>query len=193
MKSLGSTSGLPRTLSSIGARVKEPFKYSYFKKLSAWQKSAKKCRTLEQRGVTPRSVKSWLLKADKLRKEATALEKKAKFRCSHPVEEQYIESIPVTEQESYQDTQCAFLGLFCKGVTKYKTVTNYKDVVKTKDVTQYREETRYRTVTKTRTETREKEVLKTRMETRYKEVNWIFGFDAIIELKPLLSKLSRGS
>ena len=101
------------------------------------------------------------------------------------VQEQHIESIPVTEQEPYQDTECAFLGLFCEGVTKYRTVTNYKDVVKTDDVTKYRDETRYRKVTKTRTETREREVVKTKMETRLKEVNWIFGFDAIINFRDL--------
>jgi len=103
----------------------------------------------------------------------------------YETEETYIETIPVEEQESYQVTECAFLGLFCEGVTKYRTVTNYKDIVKTKTVTKYREETRYRTVPKTRTETREREVRKTRTETKQKEVNWIFGFDAIIEFRNL--------
>src|SRR3989338_5695799 len=36
----------------------------------------------------------------------------------YETEEQYTESVPYTEQEAYQDTECAFLGLFCEGVTK---------------------------------------------------------------------------
>lgn len=103
----------------------------------------------------------------------------------YETKEQYIESAPYTEQEPYQDTECAFLGLFCQSVTKYRTVTKYKDVIKEKTVTKYRDETRYRKVTKTRTETREREVRKTRMETRQKEVNWLFDFDAIIRFRNL--------
>ena len=103
----------------------------------------------------------------------------------YEAKEQYVESAPYTEQEPYQDTECAFLGLFCQGVTKYRTVTKYKDVIKERTVTQYRDETRYKKVTKTRTETREREVRKTRMETRQKEVNWLFGFDAIIKFRNL--------
>lgn len=103
----------------------------------------------------------------------------------YETKEQYIESAPYTEQEPYQDMECAFLGLFCKSVTKYRTVTKYKDIIKEKTVTKYRDETKYRKVTKTRTETREREVRKTRMETRQKEVNWLFGFDAIIRFRNL--------
>ena len=103
----------------------------------------------------------------------------------YETKEQYVESAPYTEQEPYQDTECAFLGLFCQGVTKYRTVTKYKDVIKERAVTQYRDEIRYKKVTKTRTETREREIRKTRMETRQKEVNWLFGFDAIIKFRNL--------
>ena len=65
----------------------------------------------------------------------------------YETQEQYVESAPYTEQEPYQVTECAFLGLFCQGVTKYRTVTKYKDVIKTKPVTKYRDETRYKKVT----------------------------------------------
>ena len=103
----------------------------------------------------------------------------------YETKEQYVESAPYTEKESYQDTECAFLGLFCQSVTKYRNVTKYKDVIKEKTVTKYRDEIRYKKVTKTRTETREREVRKTRIETRQKEVNWIFEFDAIIKFRNL--------
>jgi len=95
--------------------------------------------------------------------------------------EQFVQSIPVQEQQAYTDVECAFLGLFCQGVTKYKTVTVYKDTVQERPVTQYRDETRYRTVTKTRTEVREREVQKIRIERHYKEVNWMWDFDAVIK------------
>lgn len=114
-------------------------------------------------------------------------EKVEEYTVTVPYEttEEYIESVPVQEQESYQDTECAFLGLFCKGVTKYRTVTNYKDIIKMRAVTEYRDETKYRTVTKIRTEVRERDVIKTRMEKRCREVNWIFEFDAIIKFRDI--------
>lgn len=120
----------------------------------------------------------------------------------YEVKEQYVESVPYTEEEAYVDTEyyteivnakdCDYnVGCSCtdthwfwgycvtcncmreKVVTKYRTVTKYKDVIKERTVTKYREETRYRTVTKTKTETRQK------------EVNWLFGFDAIIKFRKL--------
>lgn len=95
---------------------------------------------------------------------------------------------------SFKSCNFAFQTVPTKTVTTYqsetKNVTTYKDVIKQKTVTKYRDETKYRKVTKTRTETREKEVRKTRTETNTKEVNWLFGFDAIINFRNMASKPS---
>lgn len=120
--------------------------------------------------------------------------------------ETYIESVPYTEQEAYTinevliETDCDYNpGCTCFDwsiwtgkckkcnceVTRYRTVTKYKDVVKERSVTLYRDETKYRKTTETRTEMREREVIKKGMEDRKKEVNWLFGFDAIIKFRNL--------
>ncbi len=95
---------------------------------------------------------------------------------------------------SFKSCNFAFQTVPTKTVTTYqsqtKNVTTYKDVIKQRTVTKYRDETKYRKVTKTRTETREKEVRKTRTETNTKEVNWLFGFDAIINFRDMASKPS---
>jgi len=71
----------------------------------------------------------------------------------------------------------------CENVKKERITTEYKDALGVKQVTKYRNETKQRTVMKRKNETKEREIEKTRNVTKQKEVNWLFGFDALVEFR----------